>query len=544
MSQSAPLELVFFATWLRALSPRRRELARVRAKWAKPAEKDPWLASRYFELTRSASTARCVDDRTWTDLELQQIFTRLDSTDTPLGGQVLLRKLREYVDDPRALAEQYAGYDALRSRAALREEIQVKLASLRADSNALLADFLFGPTPTKPKYRRLLPIWSAISAATLLAVVALSPPLALVLGLCVVAINAMLIFRVSPYLSRDTDNLKSCYELLCAANGLASIEQGSASLPELAKLRAASQERAKAKKALRLFCASRGELAQSLYIWLNLAFLADYLAYFYTLDRFIRVRADIASAFESVGSLDAAVAVASYLEQRPDHCRPDVHDGASIVLEDGYHPLLTNPVKNSIHLDGRSALVAGSNMAGKTTFIKMVAINIVLARTLGFCLAAKATVPRSSVMASIRSEHSVTSRKSHYFAEIEAVHSFIDAAARGDCGVFVIDELFSGTNTVERLAAARAVLESICRHAQVLVTTHDVELQAGLGEGYDLYHFREDPDVEGFFDYRLRGGPTTARNAIRLLERMGFPSEVVATAMKYAAAPDRPPALA
>jgi DNA mismatch repair ATPase MutS len=233
--------------------------------------------------------------------------------------------------------------------------------------------------------------------------------------------------------------------------------------------------------------------------------------------------------------MDAAVAVASYLEQCPDHCRPDVHDGAMIAIDEGHHPLLTNPVKNSIRLDSRSALVAGSNMAGKTTFIKMAAINIVLGRTLGFCLAAKATIPRSSVMASIRGEHSVASRKSHYFAEIEAAHSFIETAARGDCRVFVIDELFSGTNTVERLAAARAVLESICRHAQVLVTTHDVELQAELGEGYDLYHFREDPDVDGFFDYRLRSGPTTSRNAIRLLERMGFPPDVVANAMRYAA---------
>lgn len=534
MSRSNLLD-PFFERFVHALSPQRRELARLRAKWGKPAEKDPWLASRYFELTRVDSAARCVDDRTWVDLEFPSIFARLDSSETPLGGQVLFRKLREYVDDPRALAKRYLGYEALRSRAALREQVQSKLATLRADSNAALADFLFGPVPTKPKHYRLLPVWSAISAATLLAVVTLSAPL--VLAFAVVAINAVLIYRVSPFLSRDTDNLKSCYQVLGAAEGLASIEQDSAPLPEFAKLRADRAGRARAKKALRLFSASRGELAQSVYIWLNLTFLADYLAYFYTLDRFIRVRSEVASAFESVGSLDAAVAVASFLEQRADHCRPEVRDGALIALEDGYHPLLTNSVKNSIRLDGRSALVAGSNMAGKTTFIKMVAINIVLGRTLGFCLASKATIPRSSVMASIRGEHSVAARKSHYFAEIEAVHSFIETAARGDCKVFVIDELFSGTNTVERLAAARAVLESICRHAQVLVTTHDVELQSELGEDYELHHFREDPDVDGFFDYRLRPGPTTARNAIRLLERMGFPADVVASAMRYAASP-------
>jgi DNA mismatch repair ATPase MutS len=67
-----------------------------------------------------------------------------------------------------------------------------------------------------------------------------------------------------------------------------------------------------------------------------------------------------------------------------------------------------------------------------------------------------------------------------------------------------------------------------------LVTTHDVELQPVLADRYDLYHFQEDPDVEGFFDYRLRAGAATARNAIRLLDRMKFPPEVVKIALAYA----------
>ena len=104
--------------------------------------------------------------------------------------------------------------------------------------------------------------------------------------------------------------------------------------------------------------------------------------------------------------------------------------------------------------------------------------------------------------------------------------------------MFLIDELFSGTNTIERIAAARAVLESISSSATVLVTTHDVELQALLGERFDLYHFREDPDVEGFFDYRLRPGPTNERNAIRLLARLGFPDDIVRRALSFSTSRD------
>lgn len=99
----------------------------------------------------------------------------------------------------------------------------------------------------------------------------------------------------------------------------------------------------------------------------------------------------------------------------------------------------------------------------------------------------------------------------------------------------MIDELFSGTNTIERIAIARAVLENLSMDAQVLVTTHDVELQQDLSEDYGLYHFQENPDSEGFFDYKLTPGAAVERNAIRLLVRVGFPSQVVTRAMDLVA---------
>ena len=79
------------------------------------------------------------------------------------------------------------------------------------------------------------------------------------------------------------------------------------------------------------------------------------------------------------------------------------------------------------------------------------------------------------------------------------------------------------------------MLDSLSSNAQVLVTTHDVELQALLGERFELFHFREDPNVEGFFDYRLRPGRATERNAIRLLARLGFPDDIVQSALNFAA---------
>jgi hypothetical protein len=203
-----------------------------------------------------------------------------------------------------------------------------------------------------------------------------------------------------------------------------------------------------------------------------------------------------------------------------------------LKLIDAFHPLLADPVANSIALRAQSALVVGTNMAGKTTFIKMVGTNIILGRTLGVCFAAAAAVPRSKVMASIRVEHSVESGKSHFLAELERILSFVQAAERDGQAVFLIDELFRGTNTPERVAAGKAVLESLGAHTQVLVTTHDVELQHLLGPSFLTFHFVENPELPEVFDYRVHPGIATSKNAIKLLEKVGFPPAIIREARR------------
>jgi DNA mismatch repair ATPase MutS len=131
-------------------------------------------------------------------------------------------------------------------------------------------------------------------------------------------------------------------------------------------------------------------------------------------------------------------------------------------------------------------------------------------------------------MALIRAEHSIESGKSHFFAELERILSFVQRAECDGRGVFIIDELFSGTNTPERVAAGKAVLESLGGHAQVLVTTHDIELQHLLGPSFLTFHFVEDPELPEVFDY-----PTT-KNAIKLLEKVGFPPAIVREARRLA----------
>lgn len=105
--------------------------------------------------------------------------------------------------------------------------------------------------------------------------------------------------------------------------------------------------------------------------------------------------------------------------------------------------------------------------------------------------------------------------------------------SRAHSPVVLIDEPFSGTNTTERIAAARAVLGALSERSLVLATTHDVELQELLQDRFDMYHFTENPNRDDFFDYRLRTGPCTEGNALRLLARLGFPPRIINEATTF-----------
>lgn len=517
---------------LDAMLPRRRMLAELRAQWGQPGSKIEPHAARWFELARGE--APCVDDKTWADLELPRLFAELDTTITPPGSQALYRLLRELVDDPAELAARHALHQRLRDDAPLREHLQRLLLRLDAPRYAHVIETLFGEAPAATPRRWLFGLWGALS---------LLPLAGLLLWgwsawwwMAALVVNIGLVYRFTWRQMHEMEQVDGCLRLLGVADALAAVREGDPPLPPLARLRGERAQRDAARRPLWLLRAAKREPVSWLMPWLNLLCLLELNLHLWTVGRFFAQRERMRASFAQLARLDAAIALAAALARYPRHCVPVLADTPRLQIEDGCHPLLPEGVPNSIALDGCSLLVTGSNMAGKTTFVKMLAINAILGRSAGFCLATRAVLPRLPVQAAIHGEHAVAAGKSHYFAQIEAIRGFLASETRHGGGLFVLDEPFSGTNTVERIAIAAAVLRALGEHSLVLVTTHDVELQAMLGERYRLCHFQENPDVDGWFDYRLRDGAATARNAIRLLARMDFPPAVVTAAMDYAKA--------
>ncbi|HEY7396604.1 MAG TPA: hypothetical protein VH559_17230 [Gemmatimonadaceae bacterium] len=197
------------------------------------------------------------------------------------------------------------------------------------------------------------------------------------------------------------------------------------------------------------------------------------------------------------------------------------------------HPLLAHPVANSLEVRASSVLITGSNMSGKTTFVRAIGVNAVLAQTLHTICAEQWHAPMLRVRTSIGRSDSIMDGKSCYLAEVESVHALIRAKETGAQHLFLLDEIFRGTNTTERVAAANAVLTYLNRGSDIVfVATHDIEVIDLLGDAYTPHHFREEiSDTAISFDYRIHPGPASTRNALALLEAMQYPRDLVAHAL-------------
>jgi len=194
-----------------------------------------------------------------------------------------------------------------------------------------------------------------------------------------------------------------------------------------------------------------------------------------------------------------------------------------------YHPLIENCVTNSIRVNDKSILLTGSNMSGKTSFIRTIGINAITALTLNTCFAEQFSMPGTRVYSAIRISDDLMNDKSYYFEEVLTIKEMIDKSGNGTPNLFLLDEIFKGTNTVERISAGKAVLSYLAKADNIVfVSTHDIELAELLKDEYVLYHFSEKVDHKTVdFDYKLKEGKLKNRNAIRILQINDYPDRII-----------------
>jgi hypothetical protein len=257
---------------------------------------------------------------------------------------------------------------------------------------------------------------------------------------------------------------------------------------------------------------------------------------------FDRQRKLLEEASGALGEAEALLSLALPLAEQPDFEMPEVLERESPILaaDEIGHPLIEpgSSMRNPIQLgDGTNVLIiTGSNMSGKSTYLKSIGLNAVLAGAGGPACARGLRWTPLAIFTDINVRDSLEDGKSYFQVEVERVRAAIDAAERSPFTLAIFDELFRGTNSEERSAIARAILRRLRSSGTLAaVATHDLGLAraaaGGAEPGMENKHFREHvEDGRMAFDYCLREGPAPTRNAIRVLEASGYPEGIIAEA--------------
>jgi len=242
---------------------------------------------------------------------------------------------------------------------------------------------------------------------------------------------------------------------------------------------------------------------------------------------------------EIAGEYEALAALAGYAAEHPDDPFPEIGDeGPYLEADDLSHPLIpaARAVPNGIHLGGdgpRVLLVSGSNMSGKSTWLRTVGINVVLAQAGAPVRARRMRLSALHAGATLRIQDSLQAGQSRFFAEITRLSEIVAMARRHAANpeappvLFLLDEVLAGTNSHDRRVGAEAIVRGLVDLGAIgLVTTHDLALTgvvAGLGGRAANVHF-EDCFEDGVlhFDYRLRDGVVQTSNALALMRSVGL----------------------
>lgn len=268
----------------------------------------------------------------------------------------------------------------------------------------------------------------------------------------------------------------------------------------------------------------------------NIFFLSATLNIIYSFLAISAHKKEIEQEFRFIGLLDTLCSLSFMRQQSPYWCYPTPVSGRRLHAEGIFHPLIKHCVPNDFTLAGQSMLITGSNMSGKTSFIRTVGINLLTGKTLNTCFARVFEIDlRLRLYSVIHTEDDLLEGKSYFFKEAENVKNALERGEKGDY-LFLFDELFKGTNTLERIAINAAVFSGLTDGNYILASTHDLKLADLLKDGYELYHFCETVGDDTLsFDYKLKKGVVEEGNAIKILKLCGYPDKVVAASLGFVA---------
>lgn len=462
-----------------------------------------------------------LDEPTWHGLLLERYLDRLGPGVSIFGRQVLYRRLRAGAD-AREAGAQRTRVAALLDDPGQLEALRSKLACLR-HARAEVATLLFeeqqAARPGWVSHLLWLPLLLAASIATALLLGPWGWIGVAIAMYCLVTVRLRYEERVGLW-ARSTRALQMLLRACSLLDG--------SGLALAAAFTGRGAAAGRLNRAL-----TRSPLADAIpdaAEYANWFLAADVRHYFRTVALVFGQRDFLRECYRLCAELEADVALARHLRETSTWCWADTRGQRTLQLDGGVHPLLDDASPLSIALDGKGAFLSGQNGVGKSTFLRMLGLNLAAARAFGFCYARQASLPALPVVASMQNEDSLLAGQSLYIAELARARELL-AAARTRPVVCLVDEVFRGTNHEEAVSAAAAVVEELAAHALVVVSSHNLVLGSLLAD--QLAPWRIERVAEGCL--QLEPGVLGRTNGVALLAAHGFDRAIQRKAEQVAA---------
>ena len=506
-------------------------IRKLKKSFGEPAGRE-WKSGEFIHVpgySRNHETEFTIDDITWNDLNMDDIFGKLNYTLSSAGEEYLYYLLRNpsLSSDGRDSFEEKIEH--FRTDNDRRLALQLALLKCGKTGKYSIYDYLNNLSNIdnlNPNKDYFLLILYALSVAVML----INFNVGIVIFVCVLIYGGVSYFAIKKKIEPYIISFAYVFRLINYSNTIIAIKDDFI-----------REEQDKLKENVSKF--KRFSLMSDLVMGINrtpgnpIEIVVEYIRMFFHLDiiKFFQMRNEIKSRIDDIdelitiiGSLDATVAIAMYREYVKDYCVPEFGN-EGMKAEGLYHPLLTDPVANDIDLT-KGIILTGSNASGKSTMLKTITVAAIMAQSVNTVTAASYSAPAYKIYTSLSLKDDIISGDSYYMREIKALKRIIDAGEGSDRPVLAaVDEVLRGTNTIERIASSYVILKNMSKvKGLVLAATHDYELASMLDELYDNYHFEE--TIRGndiSFAYKMLKGMATSRNAIKLLEITGYDSEII-----------------
>lgn len=477
-----------------------------------------------------------LDEITWNDLTMNELFFMLNSTGSAMGEEVLWAMLHDVKLSGAPLAEREKIISFFQKDNDMRLKVQTDLALIGKNKKVSVYEYMdrIDRVRTESNVKHYIGV-AGIFISIVLLLCSVYKAGILLIGF--ILFNLLTYYKRKGEIEIYYSVITYLIQMLSRAEKIAKED-----IPELEEYLLKLKENTAALKSFRKGAPAvapqnvTGDMLSFFLDYARILFHTDLIRFNKMIKQYFDKKDLIIEVFEIVGFIDAMCAAASFRTWLGTWCLPEFTEERKYAAENLYHPFLEKPVSATINTV-QSVLITGSNASGKSTFIKSAAMNAILAQTIHTVCADSYQASFFQVMTSMALTDNLFGNESYYIVEIKSLKRILDAAEGGFPVLCFVDEVLRGTNTVERIAASSRILHSIAgANALMFAATHDIELTYMLEDSFANYHFEEQIlEDKILFDYQLKTGRATSQNAIALLGMLGYPEEIIEKARKTAA---------